>query len=73
MWRRLIDELEPLGVNLVTVHAERESILSRKLNVHSLPCLAVTVDGRTSIYKESLFSVQKIIGEQHYIRVIVRP
>ncbi|XP_011498447.1 PREDICTED: dnaJ homolog subfamily C member 16 [Ceratosolen solmsi marchali] len=60
-WRRLIDELEPLGINLVTVHAERELILSRKLNVHSLPCLAITIDGRTSIYKESLFSVQKII------------
>ena len=61
-WRRLIDELEPLGVNLVTVHAQREAALARKLSIHSLPCLAVTIDGRTSIYKESLFSVQKIVG-----------
>ncbi|XP_001603228.1 dnaJ homolog subfamily C member 16 [Nasonia vitripennis] len=60
-WRRLIHELEPLGVNLVTVHAERDSALARKLSVHSLPCLAVTVDGRASIYKESLFSAPKIV------------
>lgn len=60
-WRRLIDELEPLGVGLFTVHAERETALARKIGVHSLPCLAVTVEGRTSIYKESLYSVQKIV------------
>ncbi|XP_015605119.1 dnaJ homolog subfamily C member 16 isoform X2 [Cephus cinctus] len=60
-WRRLMDELEPLGVGLTTAHAEREPALARRLGVHSLPCLAVTIDGRTSIYKESLFSVQKVV------------
>ena len=70
-WRRLIDELEPLGVNLFTVHAERETALARKLGVHSLPCLAVTLEGRTSIYKESLFSVQKVVGKLP-LRVIKR-
>lgn len=62
-WRRLIDELEPLGVNLVTVHTEKERVLTRKLGVHSLPCLGVVLDGKTSMFKESLYSVPKIIGK----------
>ncbi|XP_015429727.1 PREDICTED: dnaJ homolog subfamily C member 16 [Dufourea novaeangliae] len=60
-WRRLVDELEPLGLGLATAHAEKESALARRLGIHSLPCLVVTIDGRTSVYKESLFSVQKIV------------
>ncbi|XP_066588233.1 dnaJ homolog subfamily C member 16 [Prorops nasuta] len=60
-WRRLIDELEALGVGMATAHAEKESALARKLGIHSLPCLVVTIDGRTSVYKESLFSVQKVV------------
>lgn len=61
-WRRLINELEPLGLGLATAHAEKESALARRLGIHSLPCLVFTMDGRTSVYKESLFSVQKIVG-----------
>lgn len=61
MWRRLIDELDPIGVNLVTAHAEREPSFARRVGVHSLPCLAITMDGRTSIYKDSLFNVQRIV------------
>ncbi|XP_015511328.2 dnaJ homolog subfamily C member 16 [Neodiprion lecontei] len=60
-WRRLMDELEPLGVGLATAHAEKEPALARKLGIHSLPCLTVTFDGRASVYKESLFSVQKVV------------
>lgn len=61
-WRRLIEELEPLGLGLATAHAEKESTLARRLGIHSLPCLIVTVDGRNSVYKESLFSIQKVVG-----------
>ncbi|XP_011637350.1 dnaJ homolog subfamily C member 16 [Pogonomyrmex barbatus] len=60
-WRRLIDELEPLGLGLATAHANKESTLARRLGIHSLPCLVVIVDGRTSVYKESLFSIQKVV------------
>ncbi|XP_011300799.1 dnaJ homolog subfamily C member 16 isoform X2 [Fopius arisanus] len=60
-WRRLIDELEPLGVTLATVHGEREPAFKRRIGIHSIPCLALTMDGRTSIYKESLFNVPKIV------------
>lgn len=61
-WRRLIDELEPLGLGLATAHAKKESTLARRLGIHSLPCLVVILDGRTSVYKESLFSIQKVVG-----------
>ncbi|XP_043250790.1 dnaJ homolog subfamily C member 16 [Colletes gigas] len=60
-WRRLVDELEPLGLGLATAHAEKETALARRLGIHSLPCLVVSIDGRTSVYKESLFSIQKIV------------
>ncbi|XP_029155802.1 dnaJ homolog subfamily C member 16 [Nylanderia fulva] len=60
-WRRLIDELEPLGLGLATAHAKKESTLARRLGIHSLPCLIVILDGRTSVYKESLFSIQKVV------------
>lgn len=62
-WRRLIEELEPLGFGLATAHAKKEPTLARRLGVHSLPCLVVTIDGRTSIYKENLFSIQKVVGK----------
>lgn len=62
-WRRLINELEPLGVGLATAHAEKESSLARRLGMHTLPYLVITMDGRTSVYKESLFSVQKVVGK----------
>ena len=61
-WRRLIDELEPLGLGLATAHAKKESTLARRLGIHSLPCLVVIVDGRTSVYKESVFGIQKVVG-----------
>lgn len=57
-----MDEIEPLGLGLATVHAEKESVLARRVGIHSLPCLVIAVDGRTSVYKESLFSIQKIVG-----------
>ncbi|KAG5319378.1 DJC16 protein, partial [Pseudoatta argentina] len=60
-WRRLIDELEPLGLGLATAHAKKESTLARRLGIHSLPCLVVIVDGRTSVYKESVFGIQKVV------------
>lgn len=61
--RKLVDKLEPLGVNFVTVHSGREPQLARRLNVHSLPCLVLLLDGSTYVYKETITSVQKIIGK----------
>lgn len=62
-WRKLVDELEPLGVNLVTVHVEREKALAKRLNVHALPNIGVLIEGRMTIYKEPSLRVAKIIGK----------
>ncbi|KAJ9586685.1 hypothetical protein L9F63_019723, partial [Diploptera punctata] len=61
IWRRVIEELEPIGFGIATVHAENEQLLARKIGIHSLPCLVVLMDGKASVYKETLYSVQKIV------------
>lgn len=63
VWRRVIEELEPIGVGIATVHAENEQMLSRRVGIHSLPCLILLIDGKPYVYKESLFSVQKVVGK----------
>lgn len=59
--RKLVEYLGPLGVNLVTVHSAREPNLARRLNVHSLPCLVLLLDGNAFVYKETGTSLQKIV------------
>lgn len=61
--RKLIDKLEPLGVNFVTVHSGREPALGRRLNIHTIPCLVLLLDGNIFVYKGTITSVQKIIGK----------
>lgn len=61
IWRQVIEDLEPLGFGVATVDAENEALLARKIGIHSLPCLILLMDGKASVYKETLFSVQKIV------------
>ncbi|XP_066997779.2 dnaJ homolog subfamily C member 16 [Anabrus simplex] len=61
VFRRIIEELEPIGFGIATVHSENEQLLSRKVGIHTLPSLVILIDGKTSIYRESLFSMQKIV------------
>jgi DnaJ family protein C protein 16 len=59
--RRLVDKLEPLGVNFVTVHSGKEPVLARRLNIHTLPCIVLLLDGNVFVYKDTITSVQRII------------
>ncbi|XP_050304827.1 dnaJ homolog subfamily C member 16 [Anthonomus grandis grandis] len=59
--RKLNDNLEPLGINFVTVHSSREPNLSRRLNVHTLPCLVFLIDGNAYVYKHSVINIPKVI------------
>ncbi|CAH1156022.1 unnamed protein product [Phaedon cochleariae] len=59
--RKLVDYLEPLGINFATVHSGREPNLGRRLSIHMLPCLVLLLDGDVFVYKEAITSVQKII------------
>ena len=62
IWRRVIEELEPVGFGVATIHAENEPLLAKKIGIHSLPCLILLMDGKASVYKETLYSVQKVVG-----------
>lgn len=59
--RKLVDYLEPLGISFVTVHGKREPNLSRRMSIHSIPCLVLLLDGNVYVYKDTITSVQKII------------
>lgn len=62
-FKRMIDTLEPLGVNFATVNAAhgREDGLLRRTSVHSLPCIVLVMGGKNFVYKDSVFSVQKLV------------
>lgn len=61
LWRRIIEELEPIGFGIATIHSENEQLLARKIGVHTLPTLMILIDGQPSLYKDSLSSMQKIV------------
>lgn len=60
--RKLVDYLDPFGVSFITIHKGNEPNLARRLNVHALPCLVLLLDGNIYVYKETITSLQKIIG-----------
>lgn len=61
--RKLLEYLEPLGIEFVTVHSEREPNLGRRLSIHTLPCLVLVMDGNVYVYKEAINSIPKTIGK----------
>lgn len=61
VFKKMIDTLEPLGVTFATVNAGHEDQLLRRASVHSLPCLVLVLDGKNYVYKDSLFSVAKMV------------
>jgi hypothetical protein len=67
-----MEELEPIGVGIATVHSENEPLLVKKVGVSSLPLMVLLMDGKAMHYKESLFSVQKVVGtlKVKYMRLI---
>lgn len=60
--RKLVDYIEPFGVNFVTVHNTNEPNLGRRLNIHTLPCLVLLLDGNIYVYKDTITNLQRIIG-----------
>ena len=48
MWSKLVEELEPIGFVLATVHSEHERELARKVGVRELPHLLLLTDGKVS-------------------------
>jgi len=61
MWAKLVEELEPVGFGLHTVHSEHERELARKVGVKELPHLVLLTDGKVTHYRESILSVVKVL------------
>merc|ERR1719378_742080 len=60
MWSKLVEELEPVGFGLATVHSEHEREMARKVGVKDLPHLVLLTDGKVTHYRESILSVVKV-------------
>jgi hypothetical protein len=60
MWSKLVEELEPIGFVLATVHSEHERELARKVGVRELPHLVLLTDGKVSNYGIPLFAADFI-------------
>lgn len=60
-FKKMMDALESLGVVFATINAGHENQLVRKSGVHSLPSIVMVLDEHSFVYKESVFSVQKMV------------
>ncbi|XP_055385041.1 dnaJ homolog subfamily C member 16 isoform X2 [Condylostylus longicornis] len=60
-FKKMIDTLEPLGVNFATVNAAHEQPLLRKIGIDEVPSMALILNGHGYIYKENVYNVQKVV------------
>lgn len=61
VFKKMIDALEPLGITFATINAAHEQMLLRKVGVDEVPNLILVLNGHSYIYRESSYSVQKIV------------
>jgi len=61
IWQKLVEELEPIGFGVATVHTEHEREMARKIGVKELPHLVLLTDGKVTHYRESILSVVKVL------------
>lgn len=58
---RLVEELEPVGFGIATVHTEHEKELARKVGAKELPHMILLLDRKVMHYKDPQFSAVKAI------------
>lgn len=65
MWQHLVEDLHPIGINLVTVNYDREVNLAQKLGARraELPHISLVMESRVSSYKGDEYNTVKIIGK----------
>ena len=61
IWTRLVEELEPVGFGVATVHADHEKELTRKVGTKELPHMVLLLDKKPIHYKDPQFSAVKAI------------
>ncbi|XP_050742239.1 dnaJ homolog subfamily C member 16 isoform X4 [Drosophila biarmipes] len=60
-FKKIIDELEPLGINFATVNAVHEESTFRKTGAVQVPQLVLILEGRFFLYREHTFTLKKIV------------
>ncbi|ERL93213.1 dnaJ homolog subfamily C member 16 [Dendroctonus ponderosae] len=58
--RVILDAIKPTGIDLVSVYANREPTVVRRLNVPSIPCMVLLVDGNSYIYRDGITKYSKL-------------
>ncbi len=61
IWTRLVEELEPVGFGIATIHAEHERELTRKVGTRELPHMVLLMDKKIVHYKDPQFSAIKAL------------
>ncbi|KAK9890896.1 hypothetical protein WA026_012238 [Henosepilachna vigintioctopunctata] len=59
--RKLVEHLEPLGINFMTVHSGHEPSLAKRLSINGLPCIVLVLDGNAYVYKDTITSLSKLV------------
>lgn len=60
-FKKLIEILEPLGIQFATVNAAHEQRLFRFAGLSDLPSLVFVLNGHNYIFRESAFTSQKVV------------
>ena len=61
IWARLVEELEPVGFGIATVHAGQERELTHKVGTRELPHMVLVMDKKVNHYKDPQFSAVKAL------------
>lgn len=59
-YKKIQEQLEPLGYTFATVNAGHEIRMTREANVNNLPCVVLVLDGKTYLYQNNL-SLQPLV------------
>ena len=51
-----------LGITFATINAAHEQSLLRKVGVDDVPSMILVLNGHSYIFKENIYTVQKIVG-----------
>lgn len=57
----MVEELEPVGFGVATIHSEHEKELTRKVGAKELPHMVLVLAGRVIHYQDPQFSAVKVI------------
>lgn len=61
-FKKLMETLEPLGIQFATVNAVHEPQLIRKAGIQEVPAMILVLEGHSYIYRTSVYTPPKVVG-----------